>query len=240
MRRFLWVLFTGFLLFGFTSLAAASALPPAVSLYVDAAPNVYGSPDYPAWESAAFAAAADGTFVNMANGINGDNVGTTDFEIEDEVVYSFGDLGKRLTWIYWVPGETIDSLTDRFQVSLINIWDGDELDFYADYYGSTWLVPTKWKDYDSDGDSVTDGVIGTAGMAWWGAYEVNTQEALDADIAEWGAAEEDWIFTARLDCTEYSITSHRDPRAPVPEPATMLLLGSGFAGLAAFGRRFKR
>ncbi len=208
----------------------------ALELYVDAAPNVYGSPDYPAWEDAAFEASADGSFVNMASGVNPDNVGTTNFEIEDEVVYSFGDLGSRLTWLYWIPDETVANLTDNdlITVSLFNIWDGDTLDFYEYYYGETWLEPSRLFDYDSDGDSTTDGVIGMAGMAWWGAYEDNTQEALDADLASWGQAEEDWIFTVNLDGEEYSITSHRDP---VPEPSTWILLSCGLMGLIAIRKK---
>ncbi len=221
------------------ALCAAPAFAGPVYLYVDSAPNAYGSPDYPPWLDAAYAAAAGGTFVNMANSINPANAGTTDFEIEDEVVYSFGDLGKRLTWIYWLPGETVTNLegTGRFQVSLINTWDGVPWDFYDYYYGSTWVEPTKWQDYDADGDGYVDGVIGAAGMAWWGAYQVNTQEALDADIAEWGRASESWEFTARLDGEEYGIVSNR---APVPEPATLLLLGSGLAGIAGCRRRRKQ
>jgi len=179
----------GIAMVGLLLIAMGPVQASIVSIYVDAAPNVYGSPDYAPWQTATYAAVSAGTFMNMSNGVNPANVGTTDFEIQDEVVYSFGDLGKRLTWIYWIPDTTIAELQAKeFQMSLTNIWDGDVLDFYLDYYGSTWLEPTKWVEYNG-------GVIGTAGMAWWGAYGVNTQEALDADIAAWIQADETWIFT---------------------------------------------
>ena len=214
-------------------LTATSAFAFDVNLYVDAAPNVYGSPDYAPWLSANYSAATSGTYVNMLSSVNPANSGTTNFEIQDEVVYSFGDLGKRLTWTYWIPGTTINALKDNFKISLTNIWGNDDpWDFYNYYYGSTWLEPTKWENYN-------DGVIGAAGMAWWGAYQINTEEALVADLAEWGSVSESWIFSAQLDGQEYSLTSHRDAVAPVPEPSTILLLGSGLAGLAFYGRKRK-
>ncbi|MEJ2079188.1 MAG: PEP-CTERM sorting domain-containing protein [Acidobacteriota bacterium] len=222
-----WLLPMGFILLLLGSYLVAG---PVVYLYVDAAPNKNGSPDYAGWEEAAFADVANGTFVNMANSANPDLVGTTNFDILDEVVYSFGDLGKRLTWIYWIPDQTIESVKN-FQVSLFNNWGGEILDVYQDYYGSTWLTPTTWSDYDSDNDGSPDGVIGAAGMAWWGAYYTGTQEELDQDIADWIRVNETWTFSALLITPDEggSLTWITSRRAAVPEPSILLLLCTGLA-----------
>jgi hypothetical protein len=186
---------------------------PDAYLFVDAAPNFYGSPDFASWKKAAFAAAARGTFVNMQNSVIPDNAGTTNFEIEDEVAYSFGDLGKRLTWIFWIPGHSQAELSidDNCQISLFYTRDGFPLDFYQALFDSTWLMPTHWQDYDADGDGIADGVIGFFGMGWWGAPGVNTPEALVADLQRWSIAQEIWQFNVKLFGKIYSITSNRIP-----------------------------
>jgi len=215
---------------------AGTAGAHEIRVYVDAAPNAYGSPDWDSWLASAYQTAAAGNFVNMANSSNPANSGTTNFEIYDEVVYSFGDLGNRLHWVYYIPEATIEDLDGRFEISLLNTWNGDELDLYDWYYDSTWLQPTSWEEYEG-------GVIGTAGWAWWGAYEENTQEALDADIAAWITADESYEFTARIwgddeVLQETTLISNR--AAIVPEPTTMTLFGLGLAGFAVKRIRRKR
>ena len=165
------------------TLCPALTFADLVDIYVDSAPNKYGSAAYPAWEVGAFSGAADGSFVNMANGINPANVDTTDFEIQDEVVYSLGDTGKRLHFVYYVAGQTVESLDGRFQVSLTNLWNGNFQDYFLENFQATWLQPNQWVDYDADGDGTIDGVVGTAGAAWWGAYNTKTQEELDIEIS---------------------------------------------------------
>jgi hypothetical protein len=217
-----------FLLCAFSVVFLCGGVAGAVNLYVDSAPNIYGSPDYASWWASAKSAASTGAFTNMANSSDPSNSGTTNFEVEDAVVYSFGDLGSRLHFIYWIDGATISSLSGIFKISLSYEWDGIVYDFYKGYYGSTWLEPTSWVEYNG-------GVIGTAGFAWWGAYGVNTQEALDADLAEWDKHQGDITFTVDYNGETSSLTANH---SPVPEPSTWFLLCSGLAGFAAF--RLKR
>jgi hypothetical protein len=238
MKRLSLVALVALIAFAVAPVAYADPITPVtVNLYMDAAPNVYGSPNYAGWWANAQAAAAAGTFVNMGSGFNGANDNTTNYEIEDETVYSFGDLGSRLHFIYFVPNETVEDLTTRnFQIGLTYHWDGDNYDLYHDYYGSSWLTPTSWVNYN-DGHGHT-GVIGTAGFAWWGAYGVNTQPALDADMAAWRAIQEDVTFTVRIDGQgDTSLTGYREA---VPDGGTTAsLLGGALLGLGLLRRKFR-
>jgi hypothetical protein len=229
MKKVLWIL--GVVIVLALSSSAFAICP--VYLYVDAAPNKFGSPNYSAWEANAYALASTNSFVNMASSINPLNVGSKNFEIQDEVVYSFGDLGKRLTFVYWLPNTTVAALTGNFSISLLNNWGGTSSDFYLDYYGQTWLQPTTWMNYNG-------GVIGTAGMAWWGGYNTNTQAELDADLAAWGSVPESWTFQTQLGSQICSITATRDGLAPVPEPTTIALFGVGLLGVGFLARRRKK
>lgn len=216
-------------------MAAACVHAALVDIYVDAAPNVFGSPAYAPWAANARSTASDGTFVNMANSANPNNAGTTNFQLEDMVVYSFGDLGRRLSWVYFVPNETVASLTGRIEIALSYDWDGTTYDAYQDLYGSTWIAPTMANLVEING-----GVVGIAGWAWWGAYGVNTQAALDADLAAWRPYQGDLTFRVRLldDAGavegEAALTAqHND----APEPGTLVLAGLAMIAAARVRRR---
>jgi hypothetical protein len=144
--------------------ALVSTQATTVQLYVDSAPNKYGSPNWGPWWNQAKADAVGGTFVNLGNGTYPNSLRIDPY---DEIVYSTGDLGKRLHWIYWLPGETTSGLAGRFEVKWVIDWAGDAwtydwsaYDWIADGPSVGWVQPSSWEDYSG-------GVIGTFGFAWW-------------------------------------------------------------------------
>jgi hypothetical protein len=126
-------------------------------------------------------------------------------------------------------------------------------DFYKYLIEATVVFPiplvTQLPNYDATGagpwvpnyDSITNKPGGKI-------YELSVQLADAATYAhfdayatgldyEWKKVSGNWQWILKTTNTEFSPGSHDSSYAPVPEPATMLLLGSGLLGLAGFGRK---
>ncbi len=161
MKRAIVVMLAATLLLAMGS-GMASAI--TVTLNADTATNASGSPLWAAYRTAAFADVAAGTFVDMRSGTY---VGRSMFEATEAIVYSTGDLGKRLHWFYWLPGQTVAGMNGLFQVKDVTDWDG--VDWTYDWGTGTqvedgpevgWIQPGSWINYNG-------GVIGTFGNAYW-------------------------------------------------------------------------
>ena len=241
MLRKIWLLLVALVL----TASVANASP---FLYVDSAPNVYGSPNWAPWWAATKTDVIAGSFTNLRTATH---PGTNYISPYDEIVYSTMDLGKRLHWVYWLPGETIASLAGRFEVKWVIDWGGVDYTYDGgawanDAPGVGWSTPGSWEEQGG-------GVIGSLGFAWWSTD--NDAPPMDTNgnpYDETNQADVDALATQVLQYQTYArgmVRLRDDPMSSwnetaltvnmVPEPTSILLLAIG-VGAIGFGLRRKR
>ena len=241
-----------FLLGCFLMGALVSTQATTVQLYVDSAPNIYGSPNWASWWTQAKADVVGGTFVNLRTGTYPNFLRIDPY---DEIVYSTGNLGKRLHWIYWLPGETVAGLNGRFQVKWVVDWAGSAWTYDWTSYNwapdsptAGWVQPGSWTNYNS-GDNI--GVIGTLGFAWWATDDDALPHSTDANpYNETDQADIDALRSLVFNNQTYALGLVRyrntmdDPwqyktlKVTLPEGGmTLGLLGIALTGLGLLRRR---
>lgn len=218
-----------------------------IALYVDSAPNA----TYGAWKTASYPSVVAGTFTNMAGGTF---PGTLKADPLDLIVYSTGDLGKRLAWIYWLPGQTVAGLTGHFQIRDVVDWDGEAWTYDWNTGNQVlatpdagWTEPASWINY-------AGGVIGAFSDAWWATDDEALPFTTDAspynevNAADIAALRQQvmlhdtyWRGEVRLLDDAGNVVQTQSLQVDVvPEPATMSLFGFGLASVVAAVRRKSR
>ncbi len=219
-----------------------------VNLYVDSAPNRYGSPNWTPWWDQTKTDVVAGNFTNMRTGTY---PGTNWFDPYDEIVYSTGDLGKRIHWIYWIPGKSKEQLNNLFQAKMVIDWNGIAYTYdwnqggilVVDNPNIGWVQPGSWENYNN-------GVIGSFGHAWWATdnealpysndgnpYNETDQADIDALRAEIFKYQTYAIGKVRYRQDVNSGWEYKEIKLNViPEPGTIILMGSGLIGVAGYAK----
>ncbi|MCE5323156.1 PEP-CTERM sorting domain-containing protein [bacterium] len=227
---------------------AAVAQAMDVNLYIDTGPDGWNSTLFSAWTPSAFAAAADGTYVNMGGGAH---PGTTIFEAQEAIVFSTGDNGSMLLWTFWLPGKTAAEMAGNIQYRYKYDWEG--VDYTTDW--STLTAGTSfpaWGDYTNS--SSVSGVVGTIGCSWWAnddyaePYDTGGTIYDETDAADVAALAQEMVtyqtyfgvdIQVREDENSAWETATLNGQLAVPEPTSIMAILFGLGGIAGY-RRFRK
>ncbi|RJR16535.1 MAG: PEP-CTERM sorting domain-containing protein [Nitrospiraceae bacterium] len=227
-----------------------------VDLYVDSAPNVFGSPNWAPWWSQTKSDIVGGSMTNLRTATY---PGTNIVDPYDFIVYSTGDLGKRLHFAYWLPGESISNLsTGLFEVKWSVDWDGETCttdaggNWIPDASNSGWVQPTRWEAYD---DGTNAGVIGSMGFAYWASDNDALPNGTDGNpYNETNQADIDALRSATLasqtfikgevryrtaTTEEWQNTSLQVNVVPEPVSSALFLVGAATLGFRRFRKNIK-
>jgi hypothetical protein len=172
-----------------------------------------------------------GSFNSMATIINGPNIG------------GFGTFQDENTGRIWLD---MDNFFNKSTTDMVAAATAPGFTFatYADVsqlLSSLPLTGGEWTSYKAImGDAPNREII-------WGSY------FLTASTVGWawaGPSDTSWLFSGGMDWdfipnlgtpyVDMNIWAYTESGAAVPEPATMLLLGSGLIGLIGLRKKFKR
>jgi hypothetical protein len=169
------------------------------------------------------AGAAGATFVPDCGGVAcpDDSIKYTDTYDAPGLLGIHLDAGEHVTWTFDIKPDGFDPVTQDVT------WASVGLKFLDDELFQDWLGVYEWADFEAGGNSYAAWEVdtGTANFALTSLVGLNVNGTVLADL--W-ATRGDFIFYGG------TLTACAEN---VPEPMTMLLMGTGLAGLMALRRR---